>query len=383
MSYGDGTIRRTVDGRLEVRCSIGGRMVYRHVPARMVRLNPKEARRRAESIQRDLQRLRDADVFPSSQTLADYLRSWVGSLRDAKRKRVRARTMDGYEMIVERHIVPALGHVRLDALKARQVQVWIDGMDAEPRTVERRLAVLRRALNVAVKQEIIPANPATKVELPEPETFVGDPLTFAEVHRFFEANADDPLLPLWRLAIDSGCRQAELLGLAWDDLDLEQGTVTVTSQLQSRGGGWLRLPLKADRAITTLTLDADTVESLRKHRVSQAALREPDWVFPGLVFINPDERDAETGLSGLPWKSWKVLRRFHASLKRAGLRKRRFHDLRTTSATLMRTLGVPEDLRQARLGHATTRMARHYALAETGIDREAATRLGDAIRSAV
>lgn len=371
VAYGDGGITERADGRLQVAVMIDGTRTYRFVPARLVRQNRRAAERMAEALQRELHAQRDAGQSASTQTLAAFLRSWIGSLRDAKRKRIRARTLEGYAMIVETHIIPVLGKRRLDRLNERHVQAWVDGQDAAPRTIDHRRAVLRRALNTALRQRLVYRNVAQMIELPEPDRFRGSPLTFDEIARLFAL--DDPLEPLWRLAIDAGSRQAELLGLSWDDLDLDAGKVTIRSQLQRRGGQWLRTPPKADRDTMTVTLDRDTVEALRAHRTRQAALRTPDWRYPGLVFTTPD---------GEPWYGWTILRAFHDALDRAGLPRRRFHDLRATSATTLRQLGVAEDVRMARMGHNTTAMARHYGQAQEGFDRAAATALGDAIRKA-
>lgn len=373
VAYGDGGITLRKDGRLQIAVVIDGKRTYRTVSARLVRKDPKAARRKAEELQRRLQDDRDAGLSASTQTLAAFLRSWIASLRDARQKRIRSRTLEGYEMIVEQHIIPALGRRRLDQLNERDVQRWIDGMDAMPRTIDHRRAALRRALNTALRQRLVSRNVAIGVELPDPERFRGDPLTVAEAARFLSVNVDDPLLPLYRLAIDSGARQSELLGLPWEDVDLEAGTVTIRGQLQRRHRQWVRTPPKADREVLTVSLDEDTIEALRDHQRRQAAIRRAEWRYPGLVFTTPD---------GEPLFGWAVLRAFHAALDRAGLRRRRFHDLRGTSATLLRQLDVPEDLRMARMGHNTAAMQRHYGQTSAGFDREAARALGDAIRKA-
>jgi hypothetical protein len=114
VAYGDGTITKRSDGRLQVTVNVGGKRRFAMVPARLVRTDPKAARRKAEELRRELVDKRDAGIEPSSQTLTVFLRSWVDGLRDAKRQRVRPRTLDHYALIVERHIIPALGKHRLD-----------------------------------------------------------------------------------------------------------------------------------------------------------------------------------------------------------------------------------------------------------------------------
>jgi integrase len=221
---------------------------------------------------------------------------------------------------------------------------------------------------VAVRQRLVPRNVAVDVELADPTGFAGQPLALHDARRLLQGG--ERLAPLWRLAIDTGARQSELLGLGWDDLDLEEGTVTIVSQLQRLAGGWVRTPTKAARDVAVVALSPATVEALRVHRVRMAAERAPGWRYPGLVFPTP---------RGEPYHQADVLRAFHAACDAAGIARRRFHDLRGTTASLMRELGVPEDVRMSRLGHSTTSMARHYAKAGPGPDRAAAEVLGRAI----
>jgi hypothetical protein len=116
VAYGDGTITKRSDGRLQVTVNVAGKRRFAMVPARLVRTDPKAARRKAEELRRELVDKRDAGIEPSSQTLAVFLRSWIDGLRDARRQRVRPRTLDHYVLIVERHIIPTLGKHRLDRL---------------------------------------------------------------------------------------------------------------------------------------------------------------------------------------------------------------------------------------------------------------------------
>jgi hypothetical protein len=96
VAYGDGTITKRSDGRLQVTVNVGGKRRFAMVPARLVRTDPKAARRKAEELRRELVDKREAGIEPSSQTLAVFLRSWIDGLRDAKRQRVRPRTLDHY-----------------------------------------------------------------------------------------------------------------------------------------------------------------------------------------------------------------------------------------------------------------------------------------------
>jgi len=271
-------------------------------------------------------------------------------------------------MIVERHIVPALGGYKLADITPRRVQGWVDAHPGAPRTVLLHHAVLRRALGVAVRQRLLPWNPAMAVELPRPRTDVARPLTLEEAHRLLTATSGDRLHALWRLAIVTGLRESELLGLAWDDVD--GATITVGHQLQRIGRAWARVAPKAARTLTRVALDPETAAVLDAHRLRMAGERTPEWTFFGLVFVT--ER-------GQPFHRPMILREFHAACDAAGIERRRFHDIRHSTAHLMNDLGVDEKTRMARLGHSTVSMSRHYSGASEVQDRLAVERLGEAL----
>lgn len=361
--HGQGTITPRSDGRLMVAVTmLDGRRIFRYVPKDR---DPKRQRRRAEALRRELIEVRDRDLEPERQTLADYLRSWISGLRDAKRAKVGVRTIEHYAYIVEGYIIPALGRHQLDRLSERHVQAWLDQDDGAARSVHHHRAVLRRALNVAVRQRILAHNPAVNVDLPVVPEFHGSPLTIAEARALF--GATDRLNALWRLAVATGLRESELLGLAWDDIDLDAGTVTVRHQLLRAGREWGFVKTKAARTRDVLHVDPGTVDALRRHKAAMASERTPAWRYFGLVFVTP---------AGQPIGRSDALRAFHAACDAAGIERRRFHDLRGSSTTLLSEAGVPENVRMARLGHATTRMARHYAPVRDDADREAAAALG-------
>lgn len=340
--------------------------------------------REAERIRLSLVEARELDLDPTRQTLAAYLRSWIDGLRSAKVQRVRPRTLDHYDLVVEKHIIPVLGGYKLAAVTGRRIQAWIDADDAAPRTVRHHHAVLRRALNVAVRQRLLPWNPAIAVELPEADDDRADPLTMEEARTLLEVTKDDWLGPLWRLAIVTGLRQGELLGLAWDDLGPD--AVSVRQQLQRRitdaeravakeegrkpRGSWGFVVPKAARKVQRITIDAGTADVMERHRRKMAAERTAAWRYHGLVFTTDQ---------GEPWHGRDVLTAFHDACKRAKIRERRVHDLRHTNLTALADLGVSEPVRMDRAGHSTTRMARRYAGASETQDRAAADALGRAL----
>jgi integrase len=369
--HGDGTITARRDGRLQVAVTmLDRRREFAYVPKSLVRRDPKAAARMAERLRDELLERRDAELEPGRQTLAAYLRSWLTSLEQAKRRKVRPRTLEHYRLIVEAHIIPALGGVRLDRLREPAVQRWLDGMDGSPRSIMHRRAVLRRAYNVAQRKRLVVHNPAIAVELPEDDWAGGNPLSFEEARRLLQATADTRLGALWRLALDTGLREGELLGLGWTHLDPEARTVTLEAQLQRINRAWVRVPPKADRSLGRLAIMAETVDALEAHRRRQAAERRPEWTFWGLIFLTE---------AGEPYHRRAILREFHAACDAAGIERRRFHDLRASTAHLMSEAGVAEDVRMQRLGHATQKMARRYAGSSEAVDRDAVERFRRAL----
>ena len=322
--------------------------------------------REAERIRRQLVEARELDLDPTRQTLADYLRGWMASLRSSQR--VAPRTLETYGLAVERHIIPALGGHKLAAVTPRRIQAWVDASALAPKTVTLHHGVLHRALGIAVRQRLLPYNPASAVELPRPTRDVARPLTLDEARRLLLATSGDRLHALWRLALVTGLREGELLGLAWDDVD--GATITVGHQLQRLDRQWRRTAPKSARTLVRVALDRATAVALDAHRVRMAQERTPAWEFFGLVFVT--ER-------GRPFHRPTILREFHVACDKAGIPRRRVHDLRHTTAHILADLGVTMETRKARLGHTTDAMAAHYAGASEAQDQLAVRRLGKAL----
>ena len=355
--HGTGTRTQLPNGRWRVAVTMAdGRRIWRRA----------KTEREAIRIQRSLAAARDLELDPTRQTLEGYLRSWIERQRKARNKRIRQRTLDGYDRIIRQHIVPVLGPVTLERLSRRKVQAWVDELDLEPRTVRNVYAVLRMVLGEAAG-DLIPTNPALGVRLPPADEYHGHPMTPDEARRFLEATQGTRLAALWRLAIVTGLREGELLGLSRDSLS--DGWLSVTAQLQRTAGRWVLEPTKESKTLR-LAIDDETARIVRSHLARMAEERQPSWRYFGLMFVTE---------AGEPYHAKTILKEFHAACDLAGIPRRRVHDLRGTSATILRDLGVAEDTRMSRLGHSTTAMARHYGQASERLDRDAVDRLAEAI----
>jgi integrase len=279
-------------------------------------------------------------------TLSDFLGTW---LSDCVRGTIRESTFERYESIVQLHITPALGRLRLKALNPARVQSFYrDRLDSglSPATVQKIHVVLHKALKQAVKWSLIPRNVTEAVTVPRPAPQEMRPLSVDEVRRFLQAASDEPLEALYVLAVHTGMRQGELLALKWNDVDLEAGAVSVRRTL-SRVNGHYRLgEPKTKKSRRTVKLTGAAVEALRKHLSRQME----DMERLGDLY-----RDQElvfaSGSGGILNPSNLRQRSFNKLLKKAELPEIRFHDLRHTCATLL-SRNVHPKIVQETLGYA-------------------------------
>jgi integrase len=284
-------------------------------------------------------------------TVGEYLPRW---LEDSVKSNVRPRTLDNYRMHVRHHIVPALGRIKLKALSPAHVQgFYRSKLDAglTPSTVRYMHAILHRALKQALRWGLVSRNVTEAVDPPKPQYKEVNALSPTEVKTLLSMAQGERLEALYIVAVHTGLRRGELLGLRWDDVDFEAGKLRVTRQLQMMrdGSGLVFSPLKnAKKGRRTIRLTATAVEALRSHRARQAEEKLKAGSLygdQGLIFA--------TGI-GTPLNASNMMyRSFKPLLKRAGLPPIRFHDLRHTAATLLLSKGVHPKFVQELLGHAT------------------------------
>jgi integrase len=267
------------------------------------------------------------------------------------RDTVRSTTFERYEQITRKHIVPEVGRVKIKALTPAHVRgLYRKKLEAglSPRTVQYVHVTLHKALKQAVRDGLIPRNATEAVKPPQVRREEIRPLTPEQVKTLFEAAKGDRLEALYILAVTTGLRQGELLGLKWDDVDMEAGTLQVRRTLITAKGGPVISPPKTKGSRRTVKLSQRALEALRSHLARQ--LDEIDtvgslWRENGLIFASevgePLDRRALT------------THRFKPLLGRAGLPQIRFHDLRHTCATLLLSKNVNPKVVSEMLGHST------------------------------
>jgi integrase len=284
-----------------------------------------------------------------SLTLGEYLDRW---LADSVKDTVRLTTYQGYERICRLHIKPSLGQVRLKDLAVVQVRgLYRERLEAglAPRMVQLVHVTLHKALKQAVMDGLIPRNVTEAVKAPRPEKKEIKPLSSEQARALLEAAEGDRLEALYVLAVTTGMRQGELLGLKWEDVDLEAGTLQVRRTLSTRAGrGFSFSPPKTIKGRRSIKLPEVAKRSLKRHRKAQLEERMKLaglWEDNELVFAS--RVGTPVGRQELVTRSFKPL------LSQAGLPDIRFHDLRHTCATLLLGKGVHAKFVQELLGHAT------------------------------
>jgi len=300
-------------------------------------------------IRKMLEEIDNGLTYDSTQiTLYGFMEEWLVSVEPS----IRYNTFRQYQQIARQYILPVLGPFQLRDLKPEHIQQLYNSMVKEGcglRTVQLVHSVIHRALVHAVKLGIISRNPDNATTPPKPKSKEMQFLDENKAQQFLITAKlhSDHFYALFYLAIATGMRQGELLGLKWEDIDWEQGALQIIRQLtRKRGGGYGFTTPKTKAGKRRISLGVTTLASLEEHRKAQYHLSEKsgdDWHDNGLVF--------PSGI-GTPADRDNLRRHFKQLLKVAGLSEIRFHDLRHTAASLMLNNGVPVIVVSRRLGHA-------------------------------
>jgi integrase len=350
------------------------------------------------------QQAKAGPVATKTPTVGDYLTYW---LREIVKPNLAPLTAATYETLVRLYIMPELGAKRLDRLDVRTVQTWInkagqtcqccaqgkDGRRPEarrrccavgrccadtpsPRTVKDLRTVLRSALSHAKTEELVGRNVAALVKLPATRRHKGKAWSSDDARRFLEsARTDrDPLYAAYVLVLVLGLRKGEVLGLAWDDVDLDAGELAIGWQLQRVRRQLLRRETKTESSDATLPMPEICIAALRLRRGEEDAAMESAgraWQGSPLVF---------TTRLGTPIEPRNFNRSWDARVAKAGIRKITVHDGRRTCATLLVDLEVhPRQVMQI-LRHAEFSVTMEiYAQSTSRATREALKRLGESL----
>ena len=317
----------------------------------------KGSKREAERLLTQLLHQRDQgiDVLPGKVSVADYLRRW---LEDYARPNTAPKTFRTYTDIVNRHLIPTLGAIPLAKLRPAHIQAFysqalkdgrLDGKGGvSPRTVLRFHQVLHVALRHARKWQVLASNPADDVEPPRVLRSELRLLPASDVRALVDAADATPYGCLVHLAVSTGMRMGELLGLPWSAVDLEASVLHVHQTLQwLPGQGFTFREPKTQGSRRQVALTPGSVQRLREHR--QAQLEQRLMMGPG---YNDHDLVLTTAL-GTPIEPSNLRRTWLRIVKDAGLGHLRFHDLRHAHASLLLKQGVHPKIVSERLGHSS------------------------------
>lgn len=286
-------------------------------------------------------------------TVARYLlQTWL----PRKQFSLRPSTWDGYRRNIEIHVVPRIGRIPLrrlrcdhvDSLYAQLVATGrVDGKGGlDPKTVLEIHVILRKALHDACRQGLVARNVVEDAEPPKRRRPRQDvrAWTSTQLLTFLETARSDRLFPAFWVAANTGMRRSELLALRWEDLDLATGHLSISRSLVSVAYELHESRGKTRSARRWVDLDPVTVQVLAGWREQLEGelgrrLNEDDYVF--------------CTSSGAPTHPDRFSQVFNKLVARAGVPRRRLHDLRHTHATLLLKAGVPVKVVSERLGHAT------------------------------
>src|SRR5882724_8933367 len=229
-------------------------------------------------------------VEDSRITIDAYLKKWLAT---AARPRLRDNTYREYEGLIDRYVTPTLGAKRLSEVRPLDVQALYSTLSENglsPRTVRFTHAVITSAFKQAVRWRMLSLNPCDSVELPRKAAREMQSLTPIEAARFLREAATDRWFALFILALATGLRPSEYLGLKWQDIDLKRGIISVQRSLTWRSyktGDWYFSEPKTPRSRRRLPLPESAGRALATHKRRQAEERlkaGADYMNLDLVF---------------------------------------------------------------------------------------------------
>jgi integrase len=291
----------------------------------------------------------DKGIFtpPGKLTVAEHLHQW---LEGYVKTNCSQRTLDGYQSIVEKHLVPALGNLQLKALNPQSIQGYYGQACGKlsTRTVHHQHRVLSQSLKYAVRQGYLGRNPAELVDPPAPRKKVMRTMTPAEVEAFLKGAQDNYYYPVFYMAVSSGLRQAELLGLRWRDVDPDiTMSISVTRVLYKRRGVCQFKEPKTQHSRRLVAMTPKLALFLKKYKEERELLYQElgkQLTLDDLVFASTE---------GKPIDPCVLTHNFTRMARAAGVQGVRFHDLRHTFASLMLLRGAKPKVISEALGHSS------------------------------
>lgn len=292
----------------------------------------------------------DQSSLPGNPKLKveEFLLNW---LDETHRHQIAHSTYRRYRSLAVHHINPFLGHHELRKLNSQTITdllVYMRSVGQSVRSQQQARALLAVSMGAAENINLISVNPVRKVRNPQGVGKILTPLKIEEVKRLLKTYQGTFLSARLHISLICGLRQGEALGLRWQDIDFESGTLTVSSQIQTINGEATFTRLKTNRSYRTLVLTEETLDALRIHEKLIGTWKTASadkWIDLNFVFPNDD---------GAPRSSHIDYNEWQKALKLCGILPHRLHDARHTAATLMYSQGVGIETISRALGHSSS-----------------------------
>lgn len=347
---GDGSIRKRSDGRWEAMYTVGrnpatGKQVRKSVYGK----TQNEVRQKLKTITAEIDKGTYTDCG-KSLTVKQWFNIWLKEYTG----NVKPDTLNAYTYHANRHIIAHIGALKLSNLSPHHIQTLYNNLQTQdnlsPKSIINLHGVMSSALNKAVTLGYIPVNPAGGVTLPRKDKTIITPLNEAETVSFLQTIKDTKDNTILNVALFTGMRISELIGLTWDCVDFKNGTILIDKQLKrDKDTGRYYFGTPKNGKFRKIMPAPFIMDMLSHHKSEQAQMKFIacdvwDTEFENLVFTN------EIGEHIYPNA---LTRRFKRYLDRAGIENHRFHDLRHTYA--VNSLRSGDDLKtlQENLGHST------------------------------
>lgn len=298
----------------------------------------------------------DEGSFHHQDTKHYTVKEWIEEWLDTYCTTLKPRTIDDYRGRMARYVIPYIGKVQLAALTPMQVQKLCNKLyqgyknqdPLSPKTIQNIHGILHTALKQAVLCGIISRNPADHSKLPKQKKPAIKPLMDESITRFLEQIKGDVYENLFIVDMFSGLRQSELLGLQWQDVNWEKGTLTVCRQLQKvpHSKEYIFLDETKNGKDRTIPVPETVLKVLKRQQAQQA-----EWKLAAGPAWNNEHNLIFTDEQGGHLKHHTVYNHFKKAVRAIGMDDCRFHDLRHSCAILQLEAGCSPKVIQAQLGH--------------------------------
>lgn len=368
-----GSIHLRKDGRYEGRIVVGyndkGLPITKNVTSKSFEICEEKLAKLALEVKGSLRTV--TPEFSEETTVEEWLTFWFKSVEIHK---LRANTKSMYEMLINRHIIPSLGSIKLINITAITLQEFYNNLKEHGRiehqetfgeglshsTTYKCHRLMKMALDYAVEEGIIRKNPADDCEIKKPKSNDIVILDEDELERLLIQSVEDDIYELILMEICTGLRLGEILGLKWSDIDFDEGILSVSRQISRTDKGLIEAPLKTKSSMRTMVLPEIVIDMLNAYHESITS----EYIFP-----SPLNREK-------PRDPRSVRRKVDNTINKANCKHVTFHELRHTFASNALEAGVDMKTLSKIMGHVSSvTTMRIYTHTTSKMKKDAATRI--------